>query len=190
MLSGVLLFVTPWTVAHQSPLSMEFSRQEYWSGLPFPAPGDLSNPGIETSSLASPTWASGFFTTSTTWEALKSKIVGSQSVLPLNQHQQQSWPSSPDLLNQREWSPLPMLKVIFQRLLTSAKVRTTLTSMCTCVCLLSHVQSFVTLWTVAHQAPLFSEFSRLEYWSGLCLLHLQVDSSPLGSPGKPKNHSY
>ena len=38
---------TPWTVAHQAPPSMEFSRQEYWSGLPFPSPGDLPNPGIE-----------------------------------------------------------------------------------------------------------------------------------------------
>ena len=38
---------TPWTVAHQAPLSMEFSRQEYWSGLPFPSPGDLPDPGIE-----------------------------------------------------------------------------------------------------------------------------------------------
>ena len=36
----------PWTIAHQAPLSMEFSRQEYWGGLPFPSPGDLSNPGI------------------------------------------------------------------------------------------------------------------------------------------------
>ena len=39
--------VTPWTVAHQAPLSVGFSRQEYWSGLPFPSPGDLPNPGIE-----------------------------------------------------------------------------------------------------------------------------------------------
>ena len=39
--------VSPWSIAHQAPLSMEFSRQEYWSGLPFPAPGDLPNPGIE-----------------------------------------------------------------------------------------------------------------------------------------------
>ena len=46
-LSHVRLFVTLWTVAHQAPPSMEFSRQEYWSGLPFPSPGDLSNPGIE-----------------------------------------------------------------------------------------------------------------------------------------------
>ena len=47
LLSHVQLFVTPWTVAHQVPLSMEFSKQEYWSGLLFPPPGDLPNPGIE-----------------------------------------------------------------------------------------------------------------------------------------------
>ena len=46
-LSHVQLFATPWTVAHQAPPSMEFSRQEYWSGLPFPSPGDLPDPGIE-----------------------------------------------------------------------------------------------------------------------------------------------
>ena len=45
---------TPWTVAHQAPLSMGFSRQEYWSGLPYPSPGDLPNPGIEPSSPMSP----------------------------------------------------------------------------------------------------------------------------------------
>ena len=47
LLSHVRLFATPWTVAHQAPPSMEFSRQEYWSGLPFPSPGDLPDPGIE-----------------------------------------------------------------------------------------------------------------------------------------------
>ena len=47
LLSRVWLFATPWTVAHQLPPSMGFSRQEYWSGLPFPSPGDLPNPGIE-----------------------------------------------------------------------------------------------------------------------------------------------
>ena len=46
-LSHVLLFATPWTVAHQVPLFMGFSGQEYWSGLPFPSPGDLPDPGIE-----------------------------------------------------------------------------------------------------------------------------------------------
>ena len=46
-LSRVQIFATLWTIAHQAPLSMGFSRQEYWSGLPFPSPGDLPNPGIE-----------------------------------------------------------------------------------------------------------------------------------------------
>ena len=47
LLSLVQLFVIPWTAAYQAPLSMEFSRQEYWSGLPFPSPGDLPDPGIK-----------------------------------------------------------------------------------------------------------------------------------------------
>ena len=47
LLSRVLLFVTPWTVAYQAPPSMGFSRQECWSGLPFPSPGDLPDPGIQ-----------------------------------------------------------------------------------------------------------------------------------------------
>ena len=47
MLSRVRLFATPWTVAYQAPPSMGFARQEYWSGLPFPSPGDLPGPGIE-----------------------------------------------------------------------------------------------------------------------------------------------
>ena len=50
--SCVRLFSTPWTVAYQAPLSMGFSRQEYWCGLPFPSPGDLPNPGIEPGSPA------------------------------------------------------------------------------------------------------------------------------------------
>ena len=54
MLSHVRLFVTPWTVAHQVPLSMGFSRQEYWSESPFPPPRNLPNSGIETESLGSP----------------------------------------------------------------------------------------------------------------------------------------
>ena len=63
LLSRVQLFATPWTVALQGPLSMEFSRQEYWSRLPFPFPGDLPDPGIKTVCLVSPALPSGFFTT-------------------------------------------------------------------------------------------------------------------------------
>ena len=53
VLSCVCLFVTPWTVAHQAPLSMEFSQQEYWNGMPFPLPGDLPDPGIKPASPGS-----------------------------------------------------------------------------------------------------------------------------------------
>ena len=65
---SVGLFGTAGTVACQAPLSMEFSRQEYWCDLPFPIPGDLPNPGIKPASFASPELASRFFTTAT-WEA-------------------------------------------------------------------------------------------------------------------------
>ena len=52
LLSRVRLFATPWTVAYHAPPSVGFSRQEYWSGLPLPSPGDLPNPGTELGSLA------------------------------------------------------------------------------------------------------------------------------------------
>ena len=61
-LSHAQLFVTPWTVAHQAPLSTKYSRQEYWSALSFPPPGDLPNLGIEPTSLASPALAGRFST--------------------------------------------------------------------------------------------------------------------------------
>ena len=63
MFSCAQLFAIPWTVAHQTPLSMEFFRQDYWSRLPFPTPGDLPNPGIKPLSLASSALAGRFFTT-------------------------------------------------------------------------------------------------------------------------------
>ena len=63
-LSHVLLLVTPWTVACQAPLSMSFCRKEYWSGLPFPSPGDLPDPGIKSTPLVSPALAVRFFTAS------------------------------------------------------------------------------------------------------------------------------
>ena len=76
--------VTLWTVAHQAPLSMGFSRQEYWSGLPYAPPEDLLDPGIELISLMFPMLAGGFFTTSTTWEAQPPQSVNiTQSCLTL-----------------------------------------------------------------------------------------------------------
>ena len=67
--SHVWLFQTLWTIAHQAPWSMGFSRQEYWGGLPCPPLGDFPNPGTESMSLMD-SLASRFFTTSTTWEVL------------------------------------------------------------------------------------------------------------------------
>ena len=73
--SHVWLCATLWTIARQAPLSMGFSRQEYWSGLPCPPPGDLPDPGIEpVSSLLSPALAVSFFTTSPTWKAPEKSI--------------------------------------------------------------------------------------------------------------------
>ena len=64
-----LTLAIQWTIACQDSLSTGFSRQEYWSGLSFPSPVDLPNPGIKTVSLMSPALAGKFFTTSATWEA-------------------------------------------------------------------------------------------------------------------------
>ena len=58
-----LILSTPWTIVHQAPLSVEFSRQEYWSGLPFPLPGNFPNPEIKLTSPESPVLAGGVFTT-------------------------------------------------------------------------------------------------------------------------------
>ena len=66
LLSHVQLFAVPWTIAHQAPVSMEVSRQVYWSGLPLPIPGHLPDPGIESVSLASPAFTGKFFITSAT----------------------------------------------------------------------------------------------------------------------------
>ena len=67
--SHVWLFTTSWTIACPAPLSMGFSRQEYWSGLPCSPSGDLPDPGIELSSLTSPALEGRFFMTSANWEA-------------------------------------------------------------------------------------------------------------------------
>ena len=73
---SVWLFASLWTKAHQTPLFMEFSRQEYWSWLPCPPPGNLPKPGIELTSRMSSVLVGKSFTTSTTWEALSCKMSG------------------------------------------------------------------------------------------------------------------
>ena len=112
--SRVQLFVTLWTVSHQAPLSMRFSRQEYWSGLPCPPPGDLSDPGIESAFLTSPALVGGFFTTSATWEAAAAAAAAAaslQSCLTLCDPIDRSPPGSaiPGILQARilEWVAMP-----------------------------------------------------------------------------------
>ena len=68
--------MTTWTVAHQAPLSMGFSRQGYWSGWPCPPPADISDPEIKPVSLKSPTLAGVFFTTSATWHLIPGLLPG------------------------------------------------------------------------------------------------------------------
>ena len=124
---------------------MGVSRQEYWSGLPFPSSGILSHPGIEPATLGSPTFAGSFFTTSTTWEC--------QHYISINQNKnknrkQQDKPVPSLLLApcNEGWLPLVFIIVHAQSL--------------------SHVQLFETPWTIACQAPLSMEFlTRILEWA-------------------------
>ena len=83
ILSRVQLFVTSWTVARQAPLSMDFPRQDYWSGLPFPHPRDLPNPRIEPASPASPALAGRFLTTEPPRKPALATFLNSISILSL-----------------------------------------------------------------------------------------------------------
>ena len=88
-------WATPWTVVYQAPLSMEFSRQGYWSGLPCSAPGDLPNPGIKPASLYVSCIGRRFFTSNATWEAswwrlneiIRANIIGLVSCKKRKRHQ-------------------------------------------------------------------------------------------------------
>ena len=74
LIQSCLILCSPWTVAHQAPLSMGFSRQEHWSGVPCPPPGDFPDPGIKHASLVSLALAGMLFTTTATWKAPFSPI--------------------------------------------------------------------------------------------------------------------
>jgi len=98
-----LFFLMQWTIAHQTLLSMEFSCQEYWSGLLFPPPGDHSDSGIEPMSLGSSALAGGFFTIGPRG---KSNISSNQKEIPINLWQ--SVVCQADALVSSEFSPLSM----------------------------------------------------------------------------------
>ena len=101
-------FAIPWTVACQAPLSMGFSRQEYWSGLPCPPPGRLPDLGIKPSSFMSLVLAVGFFITSTTWEALCDSVAAAAAAAKLLQ-------SCPTLCDPIDGSPPGSASLGFSR---------------------------------------------------------------------------
>ena len=164
MLSGVWLFVTPWTGAGQAPLSMEFSRQDNWSGLPFSTPGDLPNPGIEP---MSPALTGGFFTIAPPAAAAAKSL---QLCLTLYDPIDSSPSGSPvpGILQARtlEWVAISFSNAWKWKV----KVKS-----------LSRVWVLATPWTAAYQAPPSMRFSRREYWSGVPLHHLGSAKS-LGAP--------
>ena len=150
--SHVQLFATLWTVACQAPLSVGFSRQEHWSGLPCPPPGDLPMPGMEPASLVSPAWAGGSFTTSTTWDACASGVffvILIQGTVPFNR-----------------WT-VPITGFLP---FSSIPVNQWSCSVC--------VRLFATPWAVAYQAPAFMELSRQEYRRGLLFPFSRGSSRP------------
>ena len=157
----------PWTVAHQAPLSMGFSRQEYWNGWPFPSLGDFPNPGINLASLRSPALAGGFFTTSATWVGSTAAAKSLQSCPTLCDPIDGSQPGSPvpGILQARtlEWVAISFSNAWKWKV----KVKS-----------LSRAWFLATPWTAAHQAPPSMGFSRQEYWSGVPL------PSPVGSTTK------
>ena len=91
----VQLFATPWTTAHQAPLSIGFSRQEYWSELPCPSPSDLPDSGSNPCLVYLPALAGGFLTTSATWEAQLpiAAVTNYQNLNSLKQHRLFSYSS-------------------------------------------------------------------------------------------------
>ena len=74
--SSILAWSIPWTVGHQAPMSMVFSRREYWTWLPFPPPGDHRDPGTDPKSVVSPAVAGGFFTTKPPGKHSTSRLLG------------------------------------------------------------------------------------------------------------------
>ena len=120
LLSRVRLFATPWTVAHQAPPSVGFFRQEYWSGLPFPSPGDLPNPGIEPESPALEA------------EALSSEPPGK----PMNMMLAVAYSCIAFIIKEMSFYPC-FVKCFYHKSILKVKVKS-----------LSHVQLFATPWTI------------------------------------------
>ena len=141
-----LILATPKTVVCQAPLSMGFSRQEYWSGLPFPSPGDLPHPGIEP---GSPALQADSGATREDSATRKKELPGKSKVHDLSLwYEGKPGPKTLPLMN---YCPqIHTIKVFGGN-----------------TCMLSHIGLFATPWTTASQAPLSMGFFRRRYWSGL-----------------------
>ena len=153
--SHVWFCVTLWTVAHQAPLSMEFTRQEYWSRLPFPSSGDLPDPESKRLSLKSPALVGGFFTTNAIWKVLLNAATAAakslQSCDPIDRSPQGS--PIPGVLQARtqEWVAISFSNAWKWKV----KVKS-----------LSRLWLLAIPWTAAYQAPLSMGLCKQEYWSG------------------------
>ena len=157
--SHIWLFAMLWTVSSQAPLSMGFSRQEYWSGLPYPTLRDLPYPGIELHLLCLLHWQAGSLLLVPPGKPVSAAAAKSlQSCPTLCDPVDGSPPGSavPGILQARtlEWVAISFSNAWKWK----GKVKS-----------LSRVRLLVTPWTAAHQAPLSMGFSRQEYWSGVTL---------------------
>ena len=155
----------PWTVAHQAPLSMGFSRQEYWSGLSCLPPGEYPDPRIEPTSLISPTLAGGCFCFCFLPLAIPGKSC--LETYPATAAAK-SLQSCPTLCDPIDGSPpgSPVPGILQARTLEWVAISfSNAWQWKVKVKLLSHVQLFPTPWTAAYQGPLSMGFSRQEYWS-------------------------
>ena len=190
--SSVQLFLIPWAVVHQAPLFMEFSRQEYWSGLPFLSPGDLCEPGIKPESFVSPALAGRFFTTEPPGKPMSvcGYLVSSDipTSLTLAFREVHLWIKllvCRGLILHSSWFPKKKhVNKKRERASLIKPTRTTVAYILVCACThscFSHIRLFA---TVARQAPLSMGFSRQEYWSGLPC----TPSGDLPKPGvKPES---
>ena len=148
MLSHIQLFATSWTVAHKAPLSLEFSRQVYWSGLAFPSPGDLPYPGVK----------------------LRSPALQADSLLSAAAAGAKSLQSCPTLCDPIDSSPpgSPVPGILQARTLEWVVISfSNAWKWKVKVKLLSRVRPSATPWTTAFQAPPSMGFSRQEDWSGM-----------------------
>ena len=168
MLSPVQVFATPWTAAHQAPLSLGLSMQEDWSRLPFPTPGNLPDWEMEPKSPAAPELAGRFFTTEPSGKPLRYLTVAISSI-PVAAKSLQSCPT---LCDPKDGSPpgSPNPEILQERTLECVAISfSNAWKWKVKVKLLSRVQLFATPWTAAYQAPPPMGFSRQEYWSGVPL---------------------